>query len=204
MIRSFARGACIAIAAAGLLAGCSNMPEVHRIAPDQVTDVSGYWNDTDARLTAEQMIGQMLDDPWLKRYESAHAGEQPVVIVGDVTNRSSEHINVGTFIDDMQRALINSGEVQFVASADQRGAVRGERKDQDLNASADTRNAMGRETGADFMMQGSINTIVDAAGDYAVKYYQVDLRLVNMRNNVIAWVGQKKIKKTVRHGDVRL
>jgi uncharacterized protein (TIGR02722 family) len=195
---------CAAIAAAALLAGCSNMPEVHRISPEQVTDVSGYWNDTDSRLTAEQMIGQMLNDRWLDVYENAHGGEQPVVIVGEVKNVSSEHISVGTFINDMQRALINSGEVRFVASADQRGAVRGERKDQDLNASADTRNPMGQETGADFMMQGTIDTIIDAAGDMAVKYYQVNLRLINMSNNVIAWVGQKKIKKTVEHGSVRL
>ncbi|HET7370900.1 MAG TPA: penicillin-binding protein activator LpoB [Gammaproteobacteria bacterium] len=200
----FAYLSCAALAATALLAGCSSMPEVHRIAPDQVTDVSGYWNDTDSRLTAEQMIGQMLNDPWLNAYENRHGGTQPVVIVGDVKNVSSEHISVGTFINDMQRALINSGEVRFVASADQRGAVREERKDQDLNASANTRNAMGQETGADFMMQGTIDTIIDAAGDYAVKYYQVNLRLINMHNNMIAWVGQKKIKKTVEHGSVRL
>ncbi|HET7673931.1 MAG TPA: hypothetical protein VFL54_00265 [Gammaproteobacteria bacterium] len=49
-----------------------------------------------------------------------------------------------------------------------------------------------------------MNTIIDAAGDKAVKYYQVDLQLINMRNNVIAWIGQKKIKKTVEHGGFRL
>ncbi|HET7674656.1 MAG TPA: penicillin-binding protein activator LpoB, partial [Gammaproteobacteria bacterium] len=88
-------------AAAALVAGCSSMPEVHRIAPDQVTDVSGYWNDTDANLTAQQMISQMLGDPWLSKYRSAHAGHDPIVIVGDVRNLSSEHIAVGTFINDM-------------------------------------------------------------------------------------------------------
>lgn len=190
------------VAAVVLLGGCSNLPEVHRIAPDQVTDVSGYWNDTDANLTAQQMIGQMLDDPWLGHYETKQ-GEQPTVIVGDIQNLSSEHISVSTFVGDMQRELINSGKVQFVASSDQRGAVRAERKDQDLNASAATRSAMGQEIGADFMMQGTINTIIDAAGDKAVKYYQVDLRLINMHNNLIAWVGQKKIKKIVEHGSVR-
>lgn len=193
-----------AAALLGLLAGCSSMPEVHRISPDKVTDVSGYWNDTDANLTAKQMIGQMLGDRWLPAYKSAHAGERPVVIVGEVHNLSSEHISVSTFINDMQRELINSGQVGFVASSGQRGAVRAERKDQDLNASAATRSAMGQETGADFMMQGTINTIIDAAGDLAVKYYQVNLRLINMHNNMIAWVGQKKIKKTVEHGGFRL
>ncbi|MDE2197063.1 MAG: penicillin-binding protein activator LpoB [Gammaproteobacteria bacterium] len=193
----------MALAALGLLAGCSTTPTVQRISPDQVTDVSGYWNDTDARLTAEEMISQMLGDPWLGNFESAHGSRQPTVIVGDIRNISSEHINVPTFIDNIQRELINSGKVQFVASSNQRGEVRGERQDQDLNASEATRNPMGQETGANFMMQGTISTIIDAAGDKAVKYYQVDLRLINMRTNVIAWVGQKKIKKVVERGGFR-
>ena len=185
------------------LAACSSMPQVNRISPDQVTDVSGYWNDTDANQTAQEMIGQMLGDPWLGNFEGANGGKSPVVIVGGITNLSSEHISTSTFIDDIQRQLINSGKVQFVAGQEQRSEVRDERQDQDLNATAQTRSAMGQETGADFMMQGTINTIVDAAGDTSVKYYQVDLRLVNMHNNVISWVGQKKIKKIVQRSGTR-
>ena len=191
------------MASAAMLTACSSMPKVERISSDQVTDISGYWNDTDANLTAQEMIGQMLGDPWLGNFQNSNSGKQPTVIVGDIRNLSSEHISTSTFIDDIQRQLINSGRVQFVASSDQRKEVRGERKDQDLNASAGTRSAMGQEVGADFMMQGTINTIIDAAGKTAVKYYQVDLRLVNMHNNVLVWVGQKKIKKVVENGSTR-
>ena len=193
----------IVAACAVSLAACSSMPQVQRVSSDQVTDISGYWNDTDANLTSQTMIGQMLGDPWLGQYEGANGGKQPTVIVGEIRNLSSEHISTSTFIDDMQRDLINSGKVQFVASSSQRDDVRSERQDQDLNATSATRSAMGQETGADFMMQGTINTIIDAAGSTAAKYYQVDLRLINMHNNVIAWVGQQKIKKLVKNADVR-
>ena len=198
-LNSILAAACVTL----LLAGCSSNPSVQRISPDQVTDVSGYWNDTDANQTAQEMIGQMLGDPWLGNFEGANGGKSPTVIVGGITNLSSEHISTSTFIDDIQRQLINSGKVQFVAGKDQRSEVRNERQDQDLNATAQSRSAMGQETGADFMMQGTINTIVDAAGDTSVKYYQVDLRLVNMHNNVISWVGQKKIKKIVQRSGTR-
>lgn len=198
-LNSILTAACVTL----LLAACSSSPSVQRISPDQVTDVSGYWNDTDANQTAQEMIGQMLGDPWLGNFEGSNGGKSPIVIVGGITNLSSEHISTSTFIDDIQRQLINSGKVQFVAGGDQRSEVRDERQDQDLNAAAQTRSAMGQETGADFMMQGTINTIVDAAGDTSVKYYQVDLRLVNMHNNVISWVGQKKIKKIVQRSGTR-
>ena len=191
------------LVAAAALSACSSMPDVKRVSSDQVTDVSGYWNDTDANLTSQEMISEMLGDPWLGNFMNTNSGKQPTVIVGDIRNLSSEHISTSTFIDDIQRQLINSGRVQFVASSDQRKEVRGERKDQDLNAASQTRSAMGQETGADFMMQGTINTIIDAAGDTSVKYYQVDLRLINMHNNVMVWVGQKKIKKIVKNGGTR-
>ncbi len=185
------------------LTACSTNPQVQRISPDQVTDVSGYWNDTDANQTAQEMINQMLSEPWLGNFEGASGGKAPTVIVGQINNLSSEHISTSTFIDDIQRQLINSGKVQFVAGSDQRSEVRNERKDQDLNATSTTRSAMGQEVGADFMMQGTINTIIDAAGNTSVKYYQVDLRLVNMHDNVISWVGQKKIKKVVQQSGSR-
>ena len=185
------------------LTACSTNPQVQRIAADQVTDVSGYWNDTDANQTAQEMINQMLSEPWLGNFEGVSGGKAPTVIVGQINNLSSEHISTSTFIDDIQRQLINSGKVQFVAGSDQRSEVRSERKDQDLNATGATRSAMGQEVGADFMMQGTINTIIDAAGNTSVKYYQVDLRLVNMHDNVISWVGQKKIKKVVQQSGSR-
>jgi len=58
---------------------------------------------------------------------------------------------------------------------------------------------MGQEHGADFMLKGQINTINDAAGKQEVKYYQVELELINMLTNEEAWIGQKKIKKVVQY-----
>jgi len=104
---------------------------------------------------------------------------------------------VGTFLRDMERELVNSGTVQVVASAEERGEVREERADQRVNASPETLKEMGREVGADFMLIGEINQINDQEGKEQVRYYQVDLTLVNIETNVKTWLGQKKIKKYV-------
>jgi hypothetical protein len=111
---------------------------------------------------------------------------------------------VKTFVADMERALINSGRIEFVASSDERGEIREERTDQDLNASEETRNEAGQEAGADFMLTGQINTIVDVEGDEQVRYYQVDLTLISLADNRKVWLGQKKIKKFVEKGKLRI
>lgn len=185
-----------------LLVSCSTSTKVTRIETDETVDLSGQWNDTDSRLVADEMIADALSHPWTSNF-AGQKGRPPAVIVGTVRNFSHEHINIKTFVADMERALINSGRVEFVASRDERGEIRQERVDQDLNASEDTRNEPGQEKGADFMLQGQINTIVDAASDEQVRYYQVDLTLISMADNRKVWVGQKKIKKLVENAKVR-
>ncbi len=184
-----------------LLAGCGQT--VTRVDSDSVTDLSGNWNDTDSRLVAEEMIQDVLSRGWLTKFNRAK-GKSPTVIVGTVRNLSHEHINTRTFIADMERELINSGAVEFVASATERDEVRSEVKDQDLNATEETRKAMGQEVGADFMLQGSINTIVDAISGEQARFYQIDLTLIELGTNRKVWVGQKKIKKTIEKGGFRL
>lgn len=188
-----------AVLAFGLVA-CN--PKVSRVDSAAVTDLSGNWNDTDSRLVAEEMIQDVLARPWLSRFNKDN-GKVPTVIVGTVRNLSHEHINTRTFISDLEKSLINSGEVEFVASAGEREEIRSERKDQDLNAKEDTRKAMGQEAGADFMLQGSINTIIDAVKGEQARFYQVDLQLIDLESNRKVWVGQKKIKKTVEKSGLR-
>jgi len=188
------------VLASFLVAGCST--KVTRIDANETTDLSGAWNDTDSRLVAEEMIADALSRPWTSNF-AGETGRAPAVIVGTVRNFSHEHINMNTFIADMERALVNSGRVEFVASSEERGEIRAERVDQDLNATEATRNEAGQEFGADFMLKGQINTIVDADGDEQVRYYQVDLTMISLADNRKVWLGQKKIKKLVENGKVR-
>ena len=187
---------------AALMFGCGGT-KVERMEVDKVKDLSGDWNDTDSRLVSEEMIKDVLSAPWLTRYKS-EGKKTPSLIVGEIKNLSHEHIAVNAFVGDIERNLINAGDVQFVASKTERQEIRDERKDQDLNAAEETRKAMGKELGADFMLKGEINTIIDVEGKTQVKFYQIDLTLISLVDNRKVWVGQKKIKKLVEKGKMRL
>jgi hypothetical protein len=175
---------------------------VDRIAVDEVRDLSGRWNDTDSRLVAEQMIGDVLRRPWLTDFRS-EKGRKPVVIVGTVRNLSSEHMELGTFIQDMERELINSGTVKFVATRNERSEVRAERLDQQSYSTEATASRLAAETGADYMLKGAIRTIIDSVGGKQVKFYQVDLELIGLENNEKVWIGTKKIKKFVKRSRMK-
>ena len=182
------------------LAGCST--SVTRMDVAEVKDLSGAWNDTDSQMVAAEMMQDVLSREWIGEFK-VDQKRKPAVIVGEVRNLSHEHINVSTFVQELQRNLINSGKVKFVASSTEREEVRGERTDQDIHASEATRKAMGKEKGADFMLKGTINTIIDASGRDQLRYYQVNLTLISLVDNEIVWNGEKKIKKFVARSNLR-
>jgi uncharacterized protein (TIGR02722 family) len=184
------------VCAALVVTGCAG--KVKRVETDEVIDLSGRWNDTDSRLVSEEMIKDCLSRPWIDKFQETHGEKLPVVIVGTVRNRSSEHINVQTFAKDLERALLNSGQVDFVAAKDERDELREERKEQAKYSSEETAKAFGEEIGADFMLKGTINSILDKIQGKAVIFYQVNLELMNLETNRKVWIGDKKIKKFVK------
>jgi hypothetical protein len=170
--------------------------KVSRVEPDTVTDLSGRWNDTDSRLVAQEMVSEALNRPWVDKFVNQHRKE-PTVIVGTVVNNSHEHISVQTFIKDLERELTNSGRVVFVASKSEREEVREERQEQQEFSSEETAKGLGKEIGADYMLKGTINTILDEAKGTKAIFYQVDLEMVDIEKNTKVWFGQKKIKKII-------
>jgi uncharacterized protein (TIGR02722 family) len=181
-----------------LLGGCAG-PSVERTEVDEVIDLSGGWNDTDSRLVAEEMILDCLERPWLDRFTARDPGKAPTVIVGTVKNRSYEHINTQVFTKDLERALINSGRVQFLASKEERLELREEKADQQYGfTSPETQKSMYKEVGADYMLQGSINAVKDEVKGKYVMLYQVNLELIDLETHLKAWIGQKEIKIVVK------
>ena len=129
------------VMAIGFFYGCYTGPEVKRINPNTVTDISGRWNDTDSKLVSQHMITEILKGAWLQEFKNRHPNAKPRIIVGTILNKTDEHIPVDTFATDLEMAITNSGKATFVASRSERREVRKERQDQAVYASQETRKA---------------------------------------------------------------
>ena len=178
-----------------LINGCANR-KITRVDPNETIDLSGRWNDSDSRLVSEEMIGDLLTSAWIPRYLKAN-DKRPVVVVGLVENKSHEHINSETFIKDVEKAIIRDGNIRLVVAGEKRNELRKERAEQQDYASPETTKKWGKELGADFISQGTINSIVDSYKKQKVVTYQIDLQLTNIETNEVVWMGDKKIKKQI-------
>ncbi|TAH27362.1 MAG: penicillin-binding protein activator LpoB [Cytophagales bacterium] len=169
---------------------------VTRIDPEKQVDLSGRWNDVDSRKVAEEMTGDCLNRAWRNNFQNKF-NKKPTIILGDIVNKSHEHIEASTFIKDMEKEFINSGSIRIVQNDQFREKMRMERADQQKFSSLDTQKKWGKELGADYMMFGTINSIVDQEGKRKVIFYQINLELADLESNEIVWIGDKKIKKYV-------
>jgi uncharacterized protein (TIGR02722 family) len=192
-----------ALMCAFVVMSCGSTRSVSRVASDTQVDLSGRWNDTDAQLVAEAMIADVIKRPWLSDFTDA-SKKKPIVIVGTIRNRSSEHIDANLFTKNIERELLNSGKVTFVATSAERDALRDERMDQQSEASSESVKRLGQETGADFMLQGLISSVTDAVDGKKVVFYKVDLELINIETNEKVWIGTKQIKKIVEQSRVKM
>ena len=177
---------------------CCTTRKVTRMDEETQVDLSGRWNDTDSRLVAAEMAKDGLSRNWITDFIEAK-GKKPAVIVGIIKNKTHELISTDTFIKDMEREFINSGKVKVVQAGDEREKIRDERQDQQEYASNETVKRWKQEKGADFMLQGVINAILDNTGNKKVVFYQIDLELSDIETNEKVWLGTKKIKKFIKN-----
>lgn len=187
-----------------LFVSCASSPvKVERVDASTITDLSGGWNDSDIRIVAETLVTECVNSPAIDRYIRENK-DFPVVIVGSFRNDSDEHIDTSILAKKFETALINSGKVDFVASSSERGDLRTERQEQQEWASEETAKRLANETGADFMLIGSIKTNVDSIAGKKSRTYYVYAELIDIESNRKLWVGENsEIKKIITQSSTR-
>jgi TolB-like protein len=187
-----------------LLALASCGTKVTRVDSSTQTDLSGYWNDTDIRIVCQALISDCLGSQRVDQAIRAKRGT-PTVIVGRFRNESSEQIDTAIIASIMEATIFNSGKLNFVAGGATRDEVRSERQAQQSHASEATAAALGNETGADFMLTGTVRTSIDRDGNRSTRTYFVNAEMTDIETNQRIWMGlNSDIKKIVVRPNNRL
>lgn len=188
----------------GLIMVSCGSTKVSRVDSDEVIDLDGYWNESDVRIVCDSLIEECISSPRIAKFEGQQ-GRAPVVIIDSIRNQSSEHIDTSIVEKKFQTAIINSGVMEFVSSSTERQALREEKADQADHSTYDTAKEMDQETGADFMLKGSVKTIIQSAGDKTVRTYYIYAELHDIKTNKIVWMAENdSIKKVIKRQKAKL
>ncbi len=171
---------------------------VSRIEPNKQIDLSGRWNDTDSRQVADKMITELLNSPKFKDYAQA-LGRKPAIIVGQIRNKTSEHIDADNYVKKLELAIFNSGLADLVESDVFRDKLREERAQQQDFADPATMASWGKELGANLMLFGEMTSETDVYNKNRVVNYITTLFLTDVETSKRVWYGQQEIKKYIKN-----
>lgn len=180
------------------LAACQTR-QVTRLDPATEIDLSGRWNDTDSRKVADQMIFDLFDSEAFEKYAKNKPNDKPVIAVGTIRNKTSEHIDADNFVKKFEVIIHYSGVADLVESSEFRDQLRVERMEQQDFADPATMKQMGKELGADLMLFGEITSETDIHNNRRVVNYITTLFLTDVETNRRVWYGQHEIKKYVKN-----
>jgi uncharacterized protein (TIGR02722 family) len=181
-----------------MLAGCSSNPQVKRVDSAKLTDLTQFWNDNDVAIVCKDLIADFLASPRIADF-SVKNKRLPVIRVGNFKNASSEPIDTTIISKRMQVEILASGKAEFVADRNLSEELREEAQDQLSWVSADSAVRIGEEAGADFLLTGSVKSIIQSVGNEQVRFYTVTAEATDIQSHFLAWSAENdSIKKVVK------
>lgn len=189
------------VTALWLTTGCASQdPVVHRVAAQSASDLSGTWNDTDARLTSESLIRDCFAAEWMGEFQRQNK-RLPTLRVASITNKTDEHIDAEIFIKNIEAAIIQSRRARVLAQAGlETAAIDTEQARAASGRQAPTTSVKsGQEMGADYVVAVRISSIIDEVSDKMTKFYKINVELISPTTGEKTWIGDYEIKKRISY-----
>lgn len=160
--------------------------------------LNDQWSETDMQNAVKDLVASAVAHPSI-----ANAKSPPVVMVTQLQNKTSEHIDTQNIMDMMRVELMNSGRVEFI-DKEARQDIKDEYDYQKDNASEETKKSAGGQTGADFILNGRMDSIVQEVGKDKTVYYKMTLNLTNLKTSKIVWSNYKQMRKQFKKKSIGL
>lgn len=162
-------------------------------------NLNDQWSETDMQKVVQDLVASMM-----KSHPITSAKKPPIVMVTKLQNKTDEHIDTQSIMDMVRVEVQRDGRVAFV-DKEAREDVASEYEYQNSGMMSDeTKKGPGGQTGADFIINGRLDSIVQQVGKDKSVYYKVTLNLTNLQSNVIAWSDYKQLRKKYRKRSIGL
>jgi uncharacterized protein (TIGR02722 family) len=161
--------------------------------------LNDQWSETDMQKAVQDLVTSALQSPAITQSK-----RMPIVIVTGLQNKTSEHIDTQSIMDMIRVDLMKSGKVAFI-DKEARGDIADEYNYQNSGmTSAETKKGPGGQVGADFIINGRLDSIVQEVGKDKSVYYKLTLNLTNLKTSMITWSDQKQIRKVFKKKSIGL
>ncbi len=148
------------------------------------------WSETDMQKAVNDLVASLL-----KNRSIAEAKRPPLVMVTKLQNKTGEVIDGQSIMDMVKVDLMSAGKVRFI-DKEARQDIADEYEYQNSGmVGKDTKKGPGGQSGADYIINGRLDSIVKEVGKEKTVYYKLTLMMTNLKTSEHEWADQKEIRK---------
>ena len=148
------------------------------------------WSESDMQNAVKDLVASAIAHPAI-----ASAKRPPIVMVTRLQNKTSEHIDTQSITDMFQVELMRSGKVTFVDKAAREDMADEYDYQGSGNVSRETLKGKGGQIGADYIINGRLDSIVQQVGSDETIYYKLTMNMTNLKTGLIQWTDHKQMRK---------
>jgi penicillin-binding protein activator len=161
--------------------------------PNTIEMLSDRFNENDLQLIAKKMVMSLANSP---RFAQPRPDlPLPVVLVGRLKNRTSEHIDMVSLGDKIQTGLAQTGRFALLDKAAREDLAEEYEYQQSGYVDPGAAKGPGQQASADYLMTGELSSIVQQVGNDKLVYYKMTVKLNNVRTGIVEWTDEKEIRK---------
>lgn len=176
-----------------LATGCGQKAFVRGDYDENVNEanlLNDKWSESDMQRAVQDLVASAAN-----HYSIRRAKKPPIVMMTRLQNKTSEHIDTQNIMDMMRVELMKQSGLSFV-DKEARDDIAEEYEYQNSGTtSAATKKGPGDQVGADFIINGRLDSIVQQAGRDKTVYYKLTLNMTNLKTGLIIWSDYKQIRK---------
>lgn len=158
--------------------------------PNSQNLLTDSWSETDMQVAVKDLVDKLTKHRIVKK-----AKKPPILMVTRLKNKTSEHIDTQNITDMVRVEVMNSTGIQFVDKAARDDISEEYDYHNSGMVSRGTAKGPGGQVGADYILNGRLESIVQQAGKDKTVYYKITLNLTNLKSGLIVWSGYKQIRK---------
>lgn len=183
-----------------LIAGCSS--PVRTVDPSDPTVQTLEIGQADINDAARNMVSSMLNAPAVAR---ATDGSRPTIVILpirlDAASLTNANINTDALTTLVRGQVINSGVFQFVDKT-RRDDIADELRYQQQSGAVDPDTAarIGRQVGADYILEGTLSGFDDFNRKTRRVGYVITMTLQNIESGIILWQETQQVAKEQSKG----
>jgi len=167
--------------------------------PETIALLDDQFNENDMQLIAKKMINSIIESPHLTAN-----GKVPAVMLGQMRNRTTEHIDMVALSDKLKTALIQSGKLRFVDATNRRDIAEEYEYQQSGYVDSTQAKGPGKQTSSDYLLTGTLSSNIQEVGKDKLVYYKATFQLTNLETSEIVWTDEKEIRKAYKKRSIGL